>query len=231
MTQSKVFSFLGTSKHIECWNLEQPHLPPPCPSLLHSAGGPFPAGPQRCVWADSAASGQPSVDDCPTPNTQPRLATRLTGPERGQGLSEPRRLWEALTTRWSLTSKPWAWAPSQHWVHPGLQPVLSCISCGPRALRFVLAHPALPLLQAFMGLLCFSNNKRHQKTQGEKALSNLLCSAYSKGQTADKDCSHSFLTVQPGSSTGSRGWPTLPAPTEHLRRSSAHFLFVFISPC
>lgn len=31
-------------------------------------------------------------------------------PERGQGLSEPQRLWEALITRWSLTSKSWPWA-------------------------------------------------------------------------------------------------------------------------
>lgn len=45
--------------------------------------------------------------------------------------------------------------------------MLSCIFCTPRALGFVLARPALPLLQAFMGLLCFSNNKRHKQTQGD----------------------------------------------------------------
>lgn len=161
MTQSKFFPFWGQANIVnaEIWS-SPTFLLPAC--LLHSTGGLFPGGHSRV----SADSGQPSMDHCPIPNTQPWLATQLTGPERGQGLSKPQRLWEALTTRWSLTSKPWAWAPSQYWVWPGLQSVLSCM---PRASGFVLSRPALPLLQAFMGLLCFSNNKRHEQTQGEKA--------------------------------------------------------------
>lgn len=126
--------------------------------------------------------------------------------------------------------------------HPSLEIELHSSTMS-RTAACALLH--IPHAQSFGVCACLSSTVTtagihgaaslfQQKAQADtrgKALSNLLYSAYSKGQTADKDCRHSFLTVQPGSSAESQGWPMLPTPTEHLRRSSAHFLFVFISPC
>lgn len=217
---ARFFPFWGQANilNAEIWS-SPTFLLPACPS--HSTGGLFPAGPQSNVSADSAASGQPSMDHCPTPNTQPRLTTQLTGPERGQGLSKPRRLWEDRTTRWSLTSKPWAR------LHPSTEYVQDCSLCSPACPE--LWSSCLPVQHCHCcrlpwGCFAFLTTKGTSRHKERKALSNLLCSAYSKGQTADKDCRHSFLTAQPGRLAR--------APNSHWTSEKViSSLFVFISPC